>query len=97
MNGIPLHPLVVHFAVVLIPLAAIATIAAAFHEPTRRRLGGSLAVLGVTAAAAGIVAGSFGEQLLEAGRRSRPPSAITRSSATRLASSAPRWASWPSS
>lgn len=66
MNGIPLHPLVVHFAVVLIPLAAIATIAAAFHEPTRRRLGGWLAVLGVTAAAASVVAGSFGEQLLEA-------------------------------
>lgn len=65
MNGIPLHPLVVHFAVVLIPLAAIATIAAAFHEPTRRRLGGWLAVLGVVSAGAGVIAASFGERLLE--------------------------------
>lgn len=65
MNGIPLHPLVVHFAVVLIPLAAIATIAAAFHEPTRRRLGGWLAALGIVSAGAGVVAASFGERLLE--------------------------------
>jgi len=53
INGIPLHPLVVHGVVVLLPLAALGTIAIALR-PAWRRTYGNL-VLAVTAIATVLV------------------------------------------
>lgn len=51
-EGLPLHPLVVHFSVVLLPLAGVLLLLAAFVPPIRRRFLG----LGVVLALAGVVA-----------------------------------------
>ncbi|MCP2262382.1 hypothetical protein LX15_006119 [Streptoalloteichus tenebrarius] len=63
LDGIPLHPLVVHAVVVLLPLAAVGAIAAAARQAWRRRYGP--AVLAVTALAvlATPIAQRTGEQL----------------------------------
>ncbi len=65
LGGIPLHPLVVHAVVVLIPLAAIGVIAIALVPKWRSRFG--ILVVGVAAFAAAMVpiATSTGEQLEE--------------------------------
>ncbi|AAT89118.1 hypothetical protein ATY41_05685 [Leifsonia xyli subsp. xyli] len=39
INGLPLHPLLVHFVVVLVPLAAICTVLVPIWPAARRRLG----------------------------------------------------------
>lgn len=39
VNGLPLHVLLVHFVVVLVPLAALCTVAVAAWPAARRRLG----------------------------------------------------------
>lgn len=39
INGLPIHPLVVHGVVVLLPLAILGTIAVAVRKPWRRRYG----------------------------------------------------------
>lgn len=53
VGGLPLHPLVVHFAVVLLPLAALALVLEALVPALRRRYAGVtvLALAGGTAAA----------------------------------------------
>jgi hypothetical protein len=51
INGLPVHPLVVHLVVVLLPLAAIGTIAIAVR-PVWRRPYGALVVLFAAAATA---------------------------------------------
>ena len=63
IGGIPLHPLVVHAVVVLIPLAALGVIAIAVVPKWRTRFG--VLVVGVTAFATVMVpvATSTGEQL----------------------------------
>ena len=63
INGLPIHPLVVHAVVVLLPLGIIGTIALAVR-PVWRRTHGWL-VLGITAAATVLipVATSSGEDL----------------------------------
>jgi hypothetical protein len=65
IGGIPLHPLVVHAVVVLIPLAALGVIAIAVVPKWRTRFG--VLVVGVTAFATVMVpvATSTGEQLQE--------------------------------
>ena len=65
IGGIPLHPLVVHAVVVLIPLAAMGVIAIAVVPKWRSRFG--VLVVGVTAFATIMVpvATSTGEQLQE--------------------------------
>lgn len=65
LGGIPLHPLVVHAVVVLIPLAAIGVIAISLVPKWRTRFG--ILVVGVTAVATAMVpiATSTGEQLQE--------------------------------
>lgn len=62
--GLPLHPLVVHAAVVLLPLAALGALVIAVSARARKRYG-SLVVLG-SFVAAGAVVGSrlTGEALL---------------------------------
>lgn len=50
INGLPVHPLVVHLVVVLLPLAALTGLAVALVPSLRRRFGVVVAVLGVLAA-----------------------------------------------
>jgi uncharacterized membrane protein len=65
INGVPVHPLVVHAVVVLLPLAIIGTIAIVVRPQWRRRYG-PLVVLGALAATVLIpVATSSGEALQE--------------------------------
>lgn len=63
INGIPLHPLVVHAVVVLLPLGIVGTIAIAARPAWRRPYG--LLVVGATLVAAVLcpVATSSGEEL----------------------------------
>lgn len=70
INGIPLHPLVVHGVVVLLPLAILGTIAIALRPAWRRTYG--LLVLGITVVATALVpvATESGEELKE--RRGDP-------------------------
>jgi hypothetical protein len=65
VGGIPLHPLVVHAVVVLIPIAALGVLAIAVVPKWRSRFG--ILVVGVTAFATAMVpvATSTGEQLQE--------------------------------
>lgn len=61
--GLPLHPLVVHAAVVLVPLVALATIVIAVSARARKRFGW-LTLLGSLVAAGSAVAARFtGEAL----------------------------------
>jgi hypothetical protein len=62
--GLPVHPLVVHAVVVLVPLVALGTIVAAISRTWFDRLRLVLAALAVGAAGAGFVARSSGESLL---------------------------------
>lgn len=61
--GLPVHPLVVHAAVVLIPLAAIGAIIMAFSARFSRRFGVIVVILAGLGAGAAIVAKASGEQL----------------------------------
>lgn len=62
--GLPAHPLVVHAAVVLVPLSAIGAIAC-LHPGVRRRLGVVVAVLACIGAVAVWIAAETGEALEE--------------------------------
>ena len=61
--GIPSHPLLVHGAVVLLPLAALALLLAAWWPAARARLGAGLPVLALVAAVACYLAKESGERL----------------------------------
>lgn len=63
VNGLPVHPLVVHAVVVLLPAAVLGASAMSVHAPWRRRYG--TLVVGVTAVATALipVATSSGEAL----------------------------------
>ncbi len=65
INGIPLHPLVVHAAVVLVPLAAVFAIAYAVLPSRRWQTRTPAAVLAVTAAVAVWLASATGDSLKE--------------------------------
>ena len=62
--GLPLHPLVVHAVVVLVPLVAVGMLLAVVSGTWAERLRLVLAVLAVAAAGAGFVAASSGRTLL---------------------------------
>ena len=63
--GVPLHPLVVHFVVVLIPLSSLGLVIAVFSKRIRSRFLG-LSVLGLAVSAPlAWVAGQSGEALTE--------------------------------
>lgn len=62
--GLPLHPLVVHAVVVLVPLAAVGMVLAVVSSVWAERLRVVVAVLAVGAAVAAFVARSSGESLL---------------------------------
>ena len=63
--GLPAHPLVVHAAVVLVPLAAIGTVLIALWASARRRIGWIVVGFAVLALAASWLAESSGEPLEE--------------------------------
>jgi hypothetical protein len=63
--GLPAHPLVVHAAVVLVPLAALGTIAIALWGAARRRIGWIVVGLGVGAFVFALLAQGSGESLEE--------------------------------
>ncbi|SHG40072.1 DUF2231 domain-containing protein [Streptoalloteichus hindustanus] len=63
LDGIPLHPLVVHATVVLLPLAAISAVALALHSGLRRRYGWAVLALTALAVVATPVTQRTGEQL----------------------------------
>ncbi|WP_210650587.1 DUF2231 domain-containing protein [Nocardioides sp. SYSU D00065] len=66
LNGVPLHPLVVHAVVVLGPLGALTGLAYAFVPRWRWLLRWPLVVLAVATAVATLVAVAAGEDLLAA-------------------------------
>lgn len=63
VNGLPVHPLVVHAVVVLLPLALLGTIAVAVSPPLRRRYSGLVALVAVVGTVLCPVATSSGEAL----------------------------------
>ncbi len=65
LNGVPLHPLVVHAVVVLGPLAALAGLAYAAVPRWRWLLRWPLVVLAVVTAAATVLAAQAGSALLD--------------------------------
>jgi drug/metabolite transporter (DMT)-like permease len=66
--GLPAHPLVVHLAVVLVPLAALGTIAIAFWDAARRRIGWIVVALAFLAFVGCFLAKESGEALQESVR-----------------------------
>jgi hypothetical protein len=63
VNGLPAHVLLVHFVVVLVPLTALALVAAAVWPVAARRLGIGLPVLALVTLASVPLATSAGEWL----------------------------------
>jgi uncharacterized membrane protein len=63
--GLPAHPLVVHAAVVLVPLAAIGTIAIALSAKARLHIGWIVVGLGAVAFVFALLAQGSGESLQE--------------------------------
>jgi uncharacterized membrane protein len=68
--GLPVHALVVHFAVVLVPLAAIALIATGWKTDWRKRYALAIAVIAIAGAVAAFVAAQTGEDLAHTVRQS---------------------------
>jgi hypothetical protein len=67
--GVPAHPLLVHAAVVLVPLAAIALIATGWREAWRRTYYLPIALMAVVGAGATFFAAQTGEALVETVRQ----------------------------
>ena len=63
--GLPAHPLIVHAAVVLVPLAAIGTIAIAFWPSARRKIGWVVVGLALVGTVSCYLASKSGEALQE--------------------------------
>lgn len=63
IDGIPLHPLVVHAVVVLLPLAALGAVVIAARRPWRRTLGIPVLLLALAGVAAVPMASTTGRQL----------------------------------
>lgn len=63
--GLPTHPLIVHSAVVLVPVAAILLLVVSLNSSLRAKLGGFPAALSVIALIATILTRSTGEAMLE--------------------------------
>lgn len=61
--GLPIHPLVVHAVVVLLPLMALVTVLVALRTPWRERLAWPVVVADVLVLGAAFVAKESGEQL----------------------------------
>lgn len=64
-DGLPLHPLIVHAPVVLIPLVAAGLALFVFRRETRQVLGPILVALALAAAFTAVLAAASGEQLVD--------------------------------
>ncbi|KQS00538.1 hypothetical protein ASG12_06545 [Williamsia sp. Leaf354] len=71
-NGLPLHPLVVHIVVVMIPLAAVFAVLGVVWPAARRKLGIVTPIVAAIALTATPIATSAGESL----EKKTPPSAV---------------------
>jgi fucose 4-O-acetylase-like acetyltransferase len=65
INGLPVHALVLHAAVIFVPLLAAAAIAYAVIGRWRSRIGWALVLLAVVAPASALVAKLSGEELFD--------------------------------
>jgi len=65
VDGLPLHVLVVHFTIVLVPLTALCVMLAAVWPAVRRRLGVAVALLGVAIIALVPLTTEAGEWLMQ--------------------------------
>ncbi|AQA16523.1 hypothetical protein BV401_27885 [Streptomyces malaysiensis subsp. malaysiensis] len=65
VNGLPVHVLVVHFVIVLVPLSALAVVVAAIWPSAARRMGIALPLLAFATLASVPVATNAGEWLEE--------------------------------
>jgi hypothetical protein len=72
MDGIPLHPLVVHAVVVLLPLAALGSVVIAVRRSWRRSLGVPVLLLALAGVGAVPVATTTGMELWTALRAQNP-------------------------
>jgi hypothetical protein len=61
--GLPLHPLVVHIVVILVPVAALGAAASVVHAGFGRRYLSAVVVIAVVAAGASLISRESGEQL----------------------------------
>ncbi|MCA0295310.1 MAG: hypothetical protein LCH96_08405 [Actinobacteria bacterium] len=74
--GLPLHPLVVHGAVVLLPLVALATLLIAASARARKRYG-SLVVLGSVVALGAVIGARVTGEALNGGTMAGTPTMAT--------------------
>ncbi|MEB3370109.1 DUF2231 domain-containing protein [Saccharopolyspora mangrovi] len=65
IDGLPLHPLVVHLVVVLVPVAAFTVLVSAIWPAARERLGRITPALALSAVISVPIAESSGESLME--------------------------------
>ncbi|WP_020110030.1 DUF2231 domain-containing protein [Nocardia sp. 348MFTsu5.1] len=72
INGLPLHPLLVHFVVVLLPLAAICAVLSVVWPTARRKLGVITPILALVALVLVPLTTSAGESL----EQKVPPNAL---------------------
>jgi len=63
IGGLPLHPLVVHVVVVIVPLTALGAVLMAVHRNFSRRFGVLVAIGGLVSIGAALLAKEAGEQL----------------------------------
>jgi hypothetical protein len=63
IGGLPTHPLIVHFVVILLPLAVIAFIATGWREEWRRNYALPVVLLAIAAVIAAFIATMTGEEL----------------------------------
>jgi hypothetical protein len=63
ISGVPLHPLVVHVVVVIVPLTALGAILMAVHRNFSRRFGVLVALGGLVSIGSALLAKEAGEQL----------------------------------
>jgi hypothetical protein len=64
-NGLPVHPLVVHAVVVLLPLVAVLAVLMVINSRFSRRFGPIVVALGFIAVGAALLAKESGQQLLQ--------------------------------
>ncbi len=65
LGGLPAHPLLIHVPVVLLPLAALGSIAMAIHRPWLRTYGVLVTVLAGVGFLGAMLAANTGEELVE--------------------------------
>ncbi|MGY4720603.1 DUF2231 domain-containing protein [Naumannella cuiyingiana] len=70
--GLPLHPLIIHAVVILVPLVAIGAIVTVFWPAARRRYGSLIAVFAIIALVATLTARQSGKDLYESIPRPTP-------------------------